>query len=204
MAGRADLVDRLTAREDLDGATEAAMRAVPRHAFVSESRQDAAYDDRPLPIGRGQTISAPHMVAIMTDLLAFSPGQRVLEIGTGCGYHAAVTAEVVGAPNVYTVEYHKDLAERARERLAATGYGQISVRTGDGREGWREHAPYDRAYLTCAAPSVPSAVVEQVRPGGLVLAPIGGSKQRLVRASKREDGSLKREHHGPVRFVPLQ
>jgi protein-L-isoaspartate(D-aspartate) O-methyltransferase len=204
MAGRAGLVDRLTAREDLDGATEAAMRAVPRHAFVPESRRDAAYDDRPLPIGRGQTISAPHMVAIMTDLLALSPGQRVLEIGTGCGYHAAVTAEVVGAPNVYTVEYHEDLAERARERLAATGYGEISVRTGDGREGWREHAPYDRAYLTCAAPSVPSAVVDQVRPGGLVLAPIGGSKQRLVRASKREDGSLKREHHGPVRFVPLQ
>jgi protein-L-isoaspartate(D-aspartate) O-methyltransferase len=204
MAGRERLVDRLTAREDLDGATEAAMRAVPRHAFVPESRRDAAYDDRPLPIGRGQTISAPHMVAIMTDLLSLSPGGRVLEIGTGCGYHAAVTAEVVGAAGVYTVEYHEDLAEQARERLAATGYGEVSVRAGDGREGWREHAPYDRAYLTCAASTFPPAVVDQVRPGGLLLAPIGNGGQVLVRASKREDGSLKREHHGRVRFVPMQ
>ena len=204
MAGRERLVDRLTAREDLDGATEAAMRAVPRHVFVPESRRDAAYDDRPLPIGRGQTISAPHMVAIMTDLLSLSPGQRVLEIGTGCGYHAAVTAEVVGAAGVYTVEYHEDLAERASERLAATGYGEVSVRVGDGREGWREQAPYDRAYLTCAASTFPPAVVDQVRPGGLLLAPIGNGGQVLVRASKREDGSLKREHHGRVRFVPMQ
>jgi len=204
MAGRERLVDRLTAREDLDGATEAAMRAVPRHVFVPESRRDAAYDDRPLPIGRGQTISAPHMVAIMTDLLSLSPGQRVLEIGTGCGYHAAVTAEVVGAAGVYTVEYHEDLADRASERLAATGYGEVSVRVGDGREGWREQAPYDRAYLTCAASTFPPAVVDQVRPGGLLLAPIGNGGQVLVRASKREDGSLKREHHGRVRFVPMQ
>lgn len=204
MAGRERLVDQLTAREDLDGATEAAMRAVPRHAFVPESRRDAAYDDRPLPIGRGQTISAPHMVAIMTDLLSLSPGGRVLEVGTGCGYHAAVTAEVVGAAAVYTVEYHEDLAEQARERLAATGYGEVSVRAGDGREGWREHAPYDRAYLTCAASMFPPAVVDQVRPGGLVVAPIGNGGQVLVRASKREDGSLKREHHGRVRFVPMQ
>jgi protein-L-isoaspartate(D-aspartate) O-methyltransferase len=204
MSGRERLVDRLTAREDLDPATEAAMRAVPRHVFVPESRRDAAYDDRPLPIGQGQTISAPHMVAIMTDLLALSPGQRVLEVGTGCGYHAAVTAEVAGAANVYSVEYHDSLAERARERLAATGYDEVSVRAGDGREGWRQHAPYDRAYLTCAASSFPSAVVDQVRPGGLVLAPLGNGGQVLARASKREDGSLNREHHGQVRFVPLQ
>jgi len=204
MDPRERLVDRLTAREDLDAATEAAMRAVPRHAFVPESRRNAAYDDRPLPIGRGQTISAPHIVAIMTDLLALSPGQRVLEIGTGCGYHAAVTAEVVGATNVYSVEYHETLAEQARKRLAATGHGAVSVRAGDGREGWREHAPYDRAYLTCAAPSFPPAVVDQVRPGGLLLAPLGNSEQVLARASKRDDGSLKRERHGRVRFVPLQ
>jgi len=204
MDARERLVDRLRAREELDAATGAAMRAVPRHAFVPESRRSVAYDDRPLPIGRGQTISAPHMVAIMTDLLVLSPGQRVLEIGTGCGYHAAVTAEVVGATQVYSVEYHEALAERARERLAATGYGSVSVRAGDGREGWREHAPYDRAYLTCAASSFPSAVVDQVRPGGLVLAPLGNGSQVLARASKREDGSLKREHHGRVRFVPLQ
>jgi protein-L-isoaspartate(D-aspartate) O-methyltransferase len=204
MDDRDRLVDRLSDREDLDGATEAAMRAVPRHEFVPESRREMAYHDRPLPIGEGQTISAPHMVAIMTDLLDLEPGHEVLEIGTGCGYHAAVTAAVVGAANVYSVEYHDSLAERAREHLAAIGYGEVSVRAGDGREGWAEHAPYDRAYLTCAAPSVPSAVVDQVRPGGVVLAPIGTGRQRLLRATRREDGSLKREHHGHVRFVPLQ
>jgi protein-L-isoaspartate(D-aspartate) O-methyltransferase len=197
------LVDRLVERDSLDSVTEAAMRAVPRHEFVPERRRGAAYDDSPLPIGEGQTISAPHMVAIMTDLLELSPGDRVLEIGTGCGYHAAVTAEAVGAEHVYSVEYHGDLAERARETLAATGYGAVSVRAGDGREGWPEHAPYDRAYLTCAAPEFPPAVVEQVRPGGILLAPIGDGSQVLVRARKDEDG-LDRERHGHVRFVPLK
>jgi protein-L-isoaspartate(D-aspartate) O-methyltransferase len=204
MEARAALVDRLSRREDLEESTAAAMRAVPRHEFVPESRREMAYDDRPLPIGEGQTISAPHMVAIMTDLLELDPGHAVLEIGTGCGYHAAVTAEVVGPERVYSVEYHDRLAQRARERLAATGYGAVSVRSGDGREGWPEHAPYDRAYLTCAASSFPSAVVDQVRPGGLVLAPLGNGGQVLARARKREDGSLKREHHGRVRFVPMQ
>jgi protein-L-isoaspartate(D-aspartate) O-methyltransferase len=204
MDARDELVDELSSREDLDAATEAAMRAVPRHRFVPESRREMAYDDRPLPIGKDQTISAPHMVAIMTDLLDLSPGDAVLEIGTGCGYHAAVTAEVVGAENVYTVEYHERLAARARQRLAETGYGGVSVRAGDGREGWPEHAPYDRAYLTCAASSFPSAVADQVRPGGWLLAPLGNGGQVLSRARKREDGSLKREHHGRVRFVPMQ
>jgi len=203
MGERARLVDRLSGRETLDPVTEAAMRAVPRHAFVPESRREAAYLDRPLPIGEGQTVSAPHMVALMTDLLELEPGQAVLEIGTGCGYHAAVTAEVVGAANLATVECRERLAAQASRRLAATGYDEVSVRVGDGREGWPEHAPYDRAYLTCAAASVPSGVIEQVRPGGLVLAPIGSTQQRLLRARRREDGSLKREHHGQVRFVPL-
>ncbi len=128
----------------------------------------------------------------------------MLEVGTGCGYHAAITAEVAGAANLTTVECRERLAERGRRRLAATGYDEVSVRVGDGREGWPEHAPYDRAYLTCAGESVPSRVVEQVRPGGLVLAPIGSTHQRLVRARKRDDGSLKRQHHGQVRFVPLR
>ena len=205
MGERDRLVDRLSRRAnvELDPATEAAMRAVPRDAFVPESRQEAAYLDRPLPIGEGQTISAPHMVAVMTDLLEPEPGQTVLEIGTGCGYHAAVTAEVVGPSNVASVECRERLAGRASRRLAVTGYDEVSVRVGDGREGWSEHAPYDRAYLTCAAESVPSRVVEQVRPGGLVLAPIGSTQQRLLRARRRDDGSLKREHHGQVRFVPL-
>ena len=198
------LVDRLSGRENLDPVTEAAMRAVPRHAFLPESRREAAYLDRPVPIGEGQTVSAPHMVAVMTDLLELEPGQTVLEVGTGCGYHAAVTAEVVGPAHVTTVECRERLAGQASRRLAATGYDEVSVRVGDGREGWPEYAPYDRAYLTCAAESVPSRVVEQVRPGGLLLAPVGSTQQQLVRARKRDDGSLKREDHGQVRFVPLR
>jgi len=180
------------------------MRAVPRHRFVPEPHRDAAYQDRPLPIGQEQTISAPHIVAVMTDLLGLSPGDEVFEVGTGCGYHAAVTAEIVGAGNVYSVEYRDSLTQRAQERLVATGYAEVSVLTGDGREGWPEHAPYDRASLTCAAPMFPPAVLKQVRPGGQVLAPIGNGTQVLVHATKRADGSLKRTRQGRVRFVRLQ
>jgi protein-L-isoaspartate(D-aspartate) O-methyltransferase len=200
------MVEELARREDLDEETLAAMRAVPRHEFVPPNRRDRAYDDRPLPIGSDQTISAPHMVASMVDQLDLDPGESVLEIGTGCGYHAAVTAEVVGADNVYSVEYHASLAERARERLADLGYGGVSVRVGDGHEGWPDHAPYDAAYLTCAASAFPEAVVEQVRPDGRLLGPIdaGGGAQRLVYARRRADGSLDRETRGRVRFVPMQ
>jgi protein-L-isoaspartate(D-aspartate) O-methyltransferase len=201
---REAMVDALAAREDLHERTLAAMRAVPRHAFVPEGKREAAYEDTPLPIGEGQTISAPHMVAVMADLLELQTGDTVLEIGTGCGYHAAVTAELVGAENVFSVEYHDRLASKARETLAALGYGAVSVRAGDGKRGWPEHAPYDRTYLTCAAPSLPEAVVEQVRPGGIVLAPVGDRQQVLVRARRRADGSLDRSEHGRVRFVPLQ
>ena len=201
---RNELVDRLVARENLDPATEAAMRTVPRHEFVPAGRREAAYADRPLPIGEGQTISAPHMVAIMTDLLALDPGDRVLEIGTGCGYHAAVTAEVAGPEHVYSVEFHDELAKRARETLARTGYGEVSVRAGDGRAGWPEHAPFDAAYLTCAASDFPRAVVEQVRAGGVLLGPLGDGRQVLVHAQKQEDDSLERDRHGHVRFVPLK
>ena len=203
-ADRDALVDGLAAREDLDPATEAAMRAVPRHAFVPEDRRDSAYADRPLPIGEGQTISAPHMVAIMTDPLDLEPGLSVLEIGTGCGYHAAVTAEIVGAESVSSVEYHETLADDARETLADLGYGDISVRAGDGKAGWPEHAPFDRVYFTCAAEVLPAAVVDQLRPGGVLLAPLGSGRQRLVRGEKRPDGSLERESLMGVRFVPLQ
>jgi protein-L-isoaspartate(D-aspartate) O-methyltransferase len=129
---------------------------------------------------------------------------RVLEIGTGCGYHAAVTAEIVGPEHVYSVEYEPELADQARETLEQMGYGGISIRTGDGREGWPEHAPFDRAYLTCAASEFPSAVADQVRTGGVVLGPIGDHRQTLVRAYKQADGVLDREKHGGVRFVPLR
>lgn len=206
---REQMVQQLARREEFDDSTLAAMQAVPRHEFVPPERRNRAYEDRPLPIGSDQTISAPHMVAAMVHLLDLDPGERVLEIGTGCGYHAAVTAEAVGPENVYSVEYHESLAREARRRFERLGYGDISVRVGDGHEGWPEFAPYDAAYLTCAAPDFPSAVVEQVRPSGRLLAPlelVGGpaSSQRLVFARRRADGGLDRETHGRVRFVPMQ
>lgn len=201
---RHEMVERLRTRRDLSAATLSAMRAVPRHEFVPEDRRDRAYDDRPLPIGEGQTISAPHMVAAMVEALDLAAGERVLEVGTGCGYHAAVTAEVVGAENVFTVEYGADLAARARERLARLDYDDVSVRTGDGRAGWPEHAPYDAAYLTCATPDFPDAVVKQVAPGGRLLGPIGDRRQTLVLAHVRPDGSLDREERGGVRFVQMR
>ncbi|PSP87380.1 protein-L-isoaspartate O-methyltransferase [Halobacteriales archaeon QS_4_69_34] len=243
---RERLVDRLESRGRVERrATLDALRAVPRHAFVPEGQSRAAYEDRPLPIGEGQTISAPHMVGIMTDLLAPRPGDRILEIGTGCGYHAAVTSEIVAggradggrfdgdrrgdddgaddgggdddgagdddtgndtAGGIYSVEYHERLAERARERLAELGYG-VAVRTGDGHDGWPTHAPYDAAYLTCAASEIPASVIEQVHTGGRIVAPVEAGRlggQTLVRATKRADGGLDREEHGGVRFVSMQ
>jgi protein-L-isoaspartate(D-aspartate) O-methyltransferase len=198
------MVDRLIEAGRIEReSTIEALRTVPRHEFVPESRRDGAYADRPLPIGDGQTISAPHMVGIMCDLLELKTGDRVLEIGTGCGYHAAVTAEIVGSKNVYSVEYVESLAVEARERLERLGYGDVSVRVGDGAEGWDEHAPYDAAYFTCAAPALPDPVIEQLRVGGRILAPIGTGSQTLVRAEKTDTG-LDRSRHGAVRFVQMQ
>jgi len=201
---RDTLIADLVERESLSEQTAEAMRAVPRHEFVPSSKRTSAYDDRPLPIGNGQTISAPHMVAVMVELLDAEPGDRILEIGTGCGYHAAVIAEVVGPENVFTIEYHDDLAEQARDTLDELGYDTISVRTGDGRDGWAEHAPYDAAYLTCAGTSFPSAIVDHVEAGGTVLGPIDDGRQRLIRAVVGEGTLREREPHGYVRFVPLQ
>ena len=202
-AARERMVERLSGRIDRPS-TRAAMLAVPRHAFVPEDARESAYQDRPLPIGNGQTISAPHMVAEMLDVLALEPGERVLEIGTGRGYHAALTAEVVGAEGVYSVEYEPELAVAARETLAELGYGEVAVRAGDGHDGWPEHAPYDAAYLTCAAPDFPEAVVEQVRPGGRLLGPLGSGRQTLVYAERDDDASLHRERRGGVRFVRMR
>ncbi|WP_018256671.1 protein-L-isoaspartate(D-aspartate) O-methyltransferase [Halomicrobium katesii] len=202
-ARRRALVEALAESDRIDDERVlTAIESVPRHEFVPEQHRERAYDDRPLPVGDGQTISAPHMVAIMADLLELGPDDRVLEIGTGCGYHAAVTAEL--ADTVYSVEYHATLAETARERLSDLGYDTVTIRAGDGREGWPEHAPYDRAYLTCGPVQFPRAVVEQLRPGGVVLGPLGRRPQTLVRARKRADGELEREHHGSVRFVTMQ
>jgi protein-L-isoaspartate(D-aspartate) O-methyltransferase len=208
-AEREGLVARLLDRGRIEREeTAAALRAVPRHAFVPPARREAAYDDRPLPIGADQTISAPHMVGWMTDLVVLEPDDRVLEIGTGCGYHAAVTAELAG--EVKSVEYHASLAEAARDRLAELGYENVAVRVGDGHEGLPERAPYDAAYLTCGVSAVPDSVTEQLRPDGRIVAPIetdsvlGRGGQTLVRATKRPDGSLDCERHGSVRFVRMR
>ena len=196
MVARLQRLDRVERPE-----TVTALRSVPRHEFLPDESVAAAYADRPRPIDAGQTISAPHAVAWITDLLGLSAGDRVLEIGTGCGYHAAVTAAVVDRGSVYSVEYREELARAARERFDRVGR-DVRVRVGDGHEGWAEHAPYDAAYLTCAPPVVPQAVIDQVRPGGRVVAPVGTGSQQLVRLHV-ESGGVRREEHGDVRFVTM-
>jgi protein-L-isoaspartate(D-aspartate) O-methyltransferase len=200
---RARLAEQLATRERVDEATLDALRSVPRHEFVPGAGVAEAYADRPLPIGAGQTVSAPHMVAVMTSLLDVGAGDDVLEVGTGCGYHAAVTATVVDPGTVYSVEYEPSLAEAAGERLDRLGYDNVAVRRSDGADGWSAHAPYDAAYLTCAPDSVPDAVVEQVRAGGRVVAPVGGTRQVLVRLTPTGTG-VDRETFGGVRFVRMQ
>ncbi len=203
-AARNRLVDDLVASGAVEqSTTEAALRAVPRHRFVPAEHRAAAYEDRPLPIGNDQTISAPHIVGRMLDLLALEPGDRVLEIGTGCGYHAAVTAEVVGAKHVYSVEYDPELAGRARDRLADLGY-DINIRVGDGRAGWPEHAPFDGTYLTCAPADPPDALITQTNRDGVVVGPFGRDQQVLCRLHPTADGGYEREEIVAVRFVPMR
>ncbi|WP_144902265.1 protein-L-isoaspartate(D-aspartate) O-methyltransferase [Halobellus captivus] len=205
-AERRALVERLRERGHVESDRVAdALEAVPRHEFVPRGIRDRAYDDMPLSIGSGQTVSAPHMVAVMAELLDPTPDRQILEIGTGCGYHAAVTAELVSEGHVYSVEFDPDLASKARETLSRLGYERrVSIRVGDGREGWAGHAPFDGAYLTCAAPSVPSALREQVAPGGRLVAPVGDVYQELVVLEKCENGTFDRSEHGGVRFVRIR
>jgi len=198
------LVDSLVANDIITkSSTEAALRAVSRHEFVGDDQQEQAYQDRPLPIGNDQTISAPHIVGQMLDLIGVEPGDRVLEIGTGCGYHAAVTSEVVGDGNVFSVEYDTELGEAARERLADRGY-DVAVRIGDGREGWPEEAPFDASYLTCAAANPPAAIVEQTASDGVVVGPFGTGQQELKRLTVGADGDYEAETIAPVRFVTMR
>lgn len=201
-ADRETLLDRL-ANRGVSQRTLDALGAVSRPEFVPTQYHDVAWADRPLPIGNDQTISAPHMVASMADILDLQTGENVLEVGTGCGYHAAITAELVGAENVVSVEVDEALATEARQRLADLGYGDVEVVVGDGRQGYPERAPYDAAYLTCAAREFPSAVIEQVDVGGRLLGPIGTSRQTLVLLRKTEEG-LERSEHGGVRFVRMR
>ncbi len=202
-AARNRLVDGLERSGRIDSeAVLSALRSVPRHEFVPDDQQDHAYHDRPLPIGHDQTISAPHMVAIMTDALGLAPDDRVLEIGTGCGYHAAVVATLVDGP-VSSVELIAPLATAAQRRFDGLDY-DVRVKHGDGHEGWPEHAPYDAAYLTCATTEIPDAIIEQVTTGGTIVAPVGSTAQELIIARKRADGTLTRSSGGAVRFVRMQ
>jgi len=184
---------------------ERAMGAVPREAFLPENMSDEAYMDSPLPIGMGQTISAPHMVAIMEEELELAPGQKVLEVGGGSGYHAAVTAELVRpGGKVFTVERIPELAETAKSNIARAGYaGLVEVVLGDGSKGLPEKAPFDRIFVACGAPDIPAPLLEQLAEGGILLVPVGGRYcQDLIKLRKRR-GRITRESRGGCIFVPL-
>jgi protein-L-isoaspartate(D-aspartate) O-methyltransferase len=176
------------------------MRKVQRHLFVPAPWQVSAYDDRALPIGHGQTISQPYIVAFMTEAARISPSDRVLEIGTGSGYQAAVLAEL--AKEVYTIEILKPLAESSRSLLEGLGYKNIKVKWGDGYQGWKEQAPFDAIIVTAAPEAVPEELVKQLKKGGRMVVPIGGFFQDLYRITKTESG-IKKETLLPVRFVPM-
>lgn len=180
-----------------------ALGRVPRHRFVPEVEQDFAYLNRPLSIGYGQTISQPYIVAFMTDLLKLKPGSRVLEIGTGCGYQTAVLAET-GA-EVYSIEIVEPLASQAAEILQTLGYYHVHVRQGDGYHGWVEHAPYDGIIVTAGASHVPQPLLDQLKPGGRMIIPLGQAyaTQELLLIIKDEQGVVHRHEVLPVRFVPL-
>ena len=179
------------------------MLKVPRHLFVPFPYRKEAYIDTPLPIGSGQTISAPHMVAIMCELLRLEKGMKVLEVGTGRGYHAAVVAEIVGEEGkVISVERVPELAEEARKILDELGYRNVLVVVGDGSEGYEPEAPYDRIYVTAAAPDIPKPLIEQLKMGGRMVIPVGYDMQYLYVVDKQEEG-IKKDIWGAVRFVPL-
>src|SRR5262245_10175617 len=180
----------------------AAMAKVPRHEFVPPSEERYAYVNNALPIGHGQTISQPYIVALMTDLLDPQPHHVGLEIGTGSGYQAAVLSELVQW--VYSIEVIPELADAARERLQRLGYRNVSVSTGDGNEGWLEHAPFDGIIVTAAARIVPDALVTQLRNGGRMAIPTGPpQRQDLILIEKSEDGAIRERSLLPVAFVPL-
>lgn len=204
---RARLVDDIERRDPWEGVrwderVIEVMREVPRHLFVPQADLGAAYRDAPHPIGLGQTISQPTVVAMMTQALDLHGTERVLEIGTGSGYRAAILGKM--AKEVYSIEIHEELAMEAKARLAKLGYANVVVRAGDGYAGWPEHAPFDRIVLTAAPDELPKALVEQLAEGGVIVAPVGpeGWMQRLIRYRKVK-GKLVEEDLGGVMFVPM-
>jgi protein-L-isoaspartate(D-aspartate) O-methyltransferase len=195
--------NRYLGKTALDPRVIEALDTVPRERFVPADWADHAYDNRPLPIGHGQTISQPYIVAVMTDMLNLEPHHRVLEIGTGCGYQAAILARL--AQRVYTIETVPELARDAAERLKALGIENVEVRHGDGYLGWPEAAPFDGIIVTAAAPHLPQALVDQLKPGGRMAIPLGprGGDQELVLLRKEPDGTIDRRSMLPVAFVPM-
>jgi protein-L-isoaspartate(D-aspartate) O-methyltransferase len=201
---REEMVDRqLAARGIRDPDVLRAMGEVPREAFVPKHLRHLAYADSPLPIGEEQTISQPYIVALMTEAMEVSSGDRVLEIGTGSGYAAAVLSRI--AAEVYTVERHGSLARAARQRFEELGYDTVHVRHGDGTLGWAAHAPYDAIVVTAGGPQVPQPLLEQLAIGGCLVIPVGPShySQELVRIRRANETEYRRENLGAVRFVPL-
>ncbi len=192
-----------TGRAALSEQTMAAMRTVPRHRFVVPGDERYAYDNRPLPIGHGQTISQPFIVALMTDFLELKPTDKVLEIGTGCGYQAAVLSEL--AREVYSIEIVEPLGREAAQRLKTLGYRNVVAKVGDGYQGWVEHAPFDAIMVTAAAREVPQPLVDQLKPGGRLVIPVGsqGGAQTLYVMEKQPDGKVVQRAVLAVRFVPL-
>jgi protein-L-isoaspartate(D-aspartate) O-methyltransferase len=178
-----------------------AMRNTPRHLFVPEALRFRAYDDTPLPIGHGQTISQPYIVASMTELLRPQPADRVLEIGTGSGYQAAILSPLV--KHVYTMEIVEPLGAQAAQLLRALGYKNVTVRIGDGYEGWPEEAPFDKIIITAAPPEMPEALIRQLKNGGRLVAPIGREWQELIVLDKDENGRVTQRREYPVMFVPM-
>lgn len=198
------MVERHIVREGIrDSLTLQAMRDVPRHEFVPVDFRDEAYENHPLPIGLGQTISQPYVVAYMTEIVRPRPGLRILEVGTGSGYQAAVLA-ATGA-DVYTIEIFRVLADSARARLARLGYSRVTVRHGDGHHGWSEEAPFDAIVVTAAAGHIPPALTRQLRPNGRMVIPVGSvyGAQHLILIEKDAKGALRTRNLLPVAFVPM-
>ena len=200
---RQAMVDHIAREQVRDSATLQAMRQVPRHEFVPPELRGRAYGDHPLPIGYGQTISQPYIVAFMTEVLELEAGMKVLEVGTGSGYQAAVLAEI--GCTVYTIEIFEVLAKSAGRRLSRLGFENVSVRHADGHHGWPEEAPFDAVIVTAAAGYIPPALVRQLRAGGRMIIPVGSvyGIQNLILVEKDSSGAVRTENLLPVRFVPM-
>jgi protein-L-isoaspartate(D-aspartate) O-methyltransferase len=193
--------EQMRSRDITDQRVLEALERVPRHRFVPSGLQQAAYEDSPLPIGHGQTISQPYIVALMTQLVGARRESRALDIGTGSGYQAAVLAELVG--QVYSIEIVEPLADEAKRRLDELGYKNIQIRAGDGYRGWPEHAPFDVIIVAAAPDHVPQPLIDQLAVGGKMVIPIGTGYQNLLLIEKQQDGSVTRTNVAPVAFVPM-